>query len=493
MDRLFGADSDKYLGALNKGTKDFLKSLTTFSRSMGRAGNSRLQASMMNDKKSWQMGAKEIAKYESKNKKSVGAQDTKNTRLENLIKKLQIDTGLSRIQVLQGMYLQQMQDMYTIAEQAMVPLITQTAQATANTMMLGQQEFPYNQGTTNYTYGTMQIAQAISAQLAVIAWAKAGEATRNAALADPDNALHQLAMDTDDGDQFMKEAIKREEGTDIGGPLRAVGQLGASVLDANVGLGIIPNSAGLLGSESIIKMLTGKDSTEEYMESLGFGKQPLSKFKFNIGGGDQTAMNQILDTFGATTYTALGMPMDKAIKEAQKDREEMRNMGENYSGIYEYFAKMWGSEQMAEKILDPYLASGLGEDDDSGSGSGGGGGGGGDSGDKDNTGTKKERVDLVLCNKKEIPKLNVNLFKKPPSFTILNKNFKLRDLKINTEDKPKAIMSSIKNAFIDVQKRSDPKIIQDEEAEYDPVAATDGNATPSGSAKTKTDSNKSSN
>ena len=54
-------------------------------------------------------------------------------------------------------------------------------------------------------------------------------------------------------------------------------------------------------------------------------------------------------------------------------------------------------------------------------------------------------------------------------------------------------MSSIKNAFIDVQKRSDPKIIQDEEAEYDPVAATDGNATPSGSAKTKTDSNKSSN
>ena len=47
-------------------------------------------------------------------------------------------------------------------------------------------------------------------------------------------------------------------------------------------------------------------------------------------------------------------------------------------------------------------------------------------------------------------------------------------------------MASIKNAFIDVQKRSDPKIIQDEEAEYDPVGATDGNALPSGSSRPKT-------
>ena len=47
-------------------------------------------------------------------------------------------------------------------------------------------------------------------------------------------------------------------------------------------------------------------------------------------------------------------------------------------------------------------------------------------------------------------------------------------------------MSSIKNAFIDVQKRTDPKIIQDEEAEYDPAGATDGNALPSGSSKPTT-------
>ena len=117
-------------------------------------------------------------------------------------------------------------------------------------------------------------------------------------------------------------------------------------------------------------------------------------------------------------------------------------------------------------------------------GSGGDGSGGGDS-DK-GSGSKKERVDLVLCNKKEIPKLNVNLFKKPPNFTVLNKNFKLRDIKINSEDKPKAILNAIKNGIIETQKRMDPKIIQDESAEYDPVSATDGSSTPSGTTKTTT-------
>ena len=129
------------------------------------------------------------------------------------------------------------------------------------------------------------------------------------------------------------------------------------------------------------------------------------------------------------------------------------------------------------------MGSGLGEVGDNDSKGSGGGSGSGDK-DKDQ-GTKKERVDLVLCNKKEIPKLNVNLFKKAPSFTILNKNFKLRDIKVNTQDKPKAVLASIKNAIIDVQKRTDPKIIQDEEAIYDPVGATDGN-TPSGTSDVRT-------
>ena len=121
---------------------------------------------------------------------------------------------------------------------------------------------------------------------------------------------------------------------------------------------------------------------------------------------------------------------------------------------------------------------------DVGSGQGGGGDDGGSDSGSDKGGTKKSRVDLVLCNKKEIPKLNVNLFKTPPNFTILNKNFKLRDIKINSQDKPQAIMAALKNGIIETQKRMDPKIIQDETGEYDPLAATEGKATPSGTTKT---------
>ena len=154
----------------------------------------------------------------------------------------------------------------------------------------------------------------------------------------------------------------------------------------------------------------------------------------------------------------------------------------------------WGIVNYASKnILDAYDQSSVGEYGNgsrgTGNGSGGGGSGSGDSGSGDsdkNSGTKKERVDLVLCNKKEIPKLNVNLFKKAPNFTVLNKNFRLRDIKINSEDKPKAIMNAVKNGIIETQKRMDPKIIQDETAEYNPVEATDGSSTPSGTTKTTT-------
>lgn len=143
-----------------------------------------------------------------------------------------------------------------------------------------------------------------------------------------------------------------------------------------------------------------------------------------------------------------------------------------------------------------YNSSNIGEYGSGGtggsSGGGGGGDGGGGSGDSGSSeGTKKSRVDLVLCNKKEIPKLNVNLFKTPPNFTILNKNFKLRDIKINSQDKPKAIMAAVKNGIIETQKRMDPKIIQDESGEYDPLAATEGKATPSGNTPTSSSSSNS--
>lgn len=108
--------------------------------------------------------------------------------------------------------------------------------------------------------------------------------------------------------------------------------------------------------------------------------------------------------------------------------------------------------------------------------------------DKDSskdTANKKNWVNLAICNKKEIPKLNVNLFKKPPNFTILNRNFKLRDVNVNTADDAKSIQNAVKNSIIEIQNRSNPKIIQDDAAEYDPVNATEGNTLPTGTKKTE--------
>ena len=108
--------------------------------------------------------------------------------------------------------------------------------------------------------------------------------------------------------------------------------------------------------------------------------------------------------------------------------------------------------------------------------------------DKDSskdTANKKNWVNLAICNKKEIPKLNVNLFKKPPNFTILNRNLKLRDVNVNTADDAKSIQNAVKNSIIEIQNRSNPKIIQDDAAEYDPLAATEGNTLPTGTKKTE--------
>lgn len=133
----------------------------------------------------------------------------------------------------------------------------------------------------------------------------------------------------------------------------------------------------------------------------------------------------------------------------------------------------------------PQLAE-LGDIGGAGTGSGGGDGSGSGSDDEEES-NKKNYVDLVICNKKTIPKLNVNLFKKEPTFKIQNQNLKLRDIKINTQDKPKAISSAVKNAIIDVQERTNPKIIQDQEAEYNPVEATEGTSgtdVPTGTTQT---------
>lgn len=150
----------------------------------------------------------------------------------------------------------------------------------------------------------------------------------------------------------------------------------------------------------------------------------------------------------------------------------------------------YGTQNLAENIEQAYYEQADQIANTGSAGGGAGSGSGGDSGsssDDEEESNKKNYVDLVICNKKTIPKLNVNLFKKEPTFKIQNQNLKLRDIKINTQDKPKAISSAVKNAIIDVQERTNPKIIQDQEAEYNPVEATEGTSgtdVPTGTTQT---------
>ena len=451
----------KILGTHTPGDNFMRRSAYFASTQLSPQENARLQTSMKNDGKTWKKLGKELAKYENKNKKSYTPGKSDSKRIQNLIKKVNstLGKGFTDEKILQAAYLQIAQDMFAIAQNVFVPLIQQNATSAAQTVAGVGQVRDTTNGTGSNTYNTAAIASSIAALLGTIALAQSGDAARAQALiggdvdgvggvTDEDEKLHQLALNTNSGDEFMREAIKQSE----------------------------------------------KNSTIDWigktLQSTNFGPFPAIGDALSAAspylGTDRTAADYLAKIYGMTTYqTVRGWDSQKSADEMNRLIKDAKAQGVSPLALIQTLGKNWTDPKFVSKVEGAYLNSPDDEGDGSGGGGGGGDGGSG-SGDKDNTGTKKERVDLVLCNKKEIPKLNVNLFKKPPTFTVLNKNFKLRDVKINTEDKPKAIMSSIKNAFIDVQKRTDPKIIQDEEAEYDPAGATDGNALPSGSSKPKT-------
>ena len=268
----------------------------------------------------------------------------------------------------------------------------------------------------------------------------------------------------------------------------ASGAEGGAVSAANNAAAI----ATILGAQA--QSAAEKAAFEKYNRSGGkYGTQ--EEFVAAVGRGELPQYErEILQSLEGTSWSLMNGDRDPAHVEQNSKRlySKLDKMGGSYQDKLN--TATWGIVQYGQKAtMAAYDASNIGEygsgsrgsGGGSGSGSGSGGGGGSDKG-SDKTQNVKNRVDLVLCNKKTIPKLNVNLFKKAPNFTVLNKNFKVRDIKINTEDKPKAMMNAVKNGIIDVQRRTDPKIIQDDEAVYDPTAATDGDNLPHGSTQTTT-------
>lgn len=435
-----GDSVEEFSEIIPEGSKELLEAMAKMATQIGPANNLRLQLSMRDQKKSWQALAKEVAKYESKNQKSVlKAENTHNKRLEGYVQKLIAVTGggFTRSQILQMSYLQQMSDMLSVAKEQIVPVANQNMQIAAQNWKTNFGTQQTVAGTGSSTAGTYANAAIIAAYVAQMAKAKAYEVTYNEALEmnanDPklsagQKRVAELAQSSGNYQQFMKRVNQEANG---------------------------------------------------YIDIFGI---PFGTPK------NDSALREVAKVFGAGTYqTVYGMNPSEALKKAE---DFVNNSKADGNSIMKTLEKNYGNENFVKSIQAAYLASGIGEVDEDNDGTGAGSGSGSGSGsDKDSDkGSTKNRVDLVLCNKKEIPKLNVNLFKKEPSFTVLNKNFKVRDIKVNTQDKPKAILSSVKNAIIDVEKRTDPKIIQDEAGEYDPVAATEGNSTPTGKTSTTIDS-----
>lgn len=424
MGSIDGKISDKYDNNLSP-----LNTLYTHANNMGQMNTQEMgiaQMSLKNDKGEYQKLGKQMFRYEQSHGfkrsaykdgpgllKKKGKLSVQDKNLVTTMKKLfgRTNNQLSEQNILAMGQLQQLQDMYTVANETVAPGIMQTVQGVyANVSTTGQ--------AANAASGAQ--SGAVSA------------ANNAAAIATILGAQAQTAAE--------KAAFEKYN--------RAGGKYGTQ---------------------------------EEFVAAVARGELPQYE-------------REILQSLEGTSWSLMNGDRNPANVEQNSKRlySKLDKMGGNYQQKLD--TATWGILQYAQKAtMAAYDASNIGEygsgsrgsGGGSGGGSGSGGGGGSDKG-SDKTQNVKNRVDLVLCNKKTIPKLNVNLFKKAPNFTVLNKNFKVRDIKINTEDKPKAIMNAVKNGIIDVQRRTDPKIIQDDEAEYDPTAATDGDNLPHGSTQTTT-------
>jgi len=447
------------LGGADSKTGKYLKGMAQFASGGGVGGlssaqNAKFQQSMKNDPKTWKRLAKELAKRDTS--KKLGKDITKNqNRIKLLTEKIRqtVGNGFKASQIQRAAYIQQLQDMKAIADQAIVPIMQTNLGIAGQTLSAAGSTEANTKNTTGTTGATNSNAAIIAGLVAVIARQSAKQEFYDQVLAGGEEG--DADMDGTKGTEADKELYRRA--TEDGMTADKFYQQNAA--DYNEYL----RTKGSLGNSH------DKSTKFDWMEAE-------NKDKLTAG------MKGYLSLIEATAKMT-GYDYDK-VAAKDKGREFSQDMIDRGVSLLDAFSivdqNYTMSEGFKDAITNAYL---MAQDEGEGSDIGGSG-----SGDKDNndTGTRKERVDLVLCNRKTIPKLNVNLFKKPPSFTILNKNFKLRDVKINSEDKPKAIMAAIKNSFIDIQKRTDPKIIQDEDAVYDPAAATDGTNVPSGSAKTNT-------
>lgn len=437
MGSIDGKISDKYGNNLSP-----LNTLYTHANNMGQMNAQEMgiaQMSLKNDKGEYQKLGKQMFRYEQSHGfkrsaykdgpgllKKKGKLSVQDKNLVTTMKKLlgRTNRQLSEQSILAMGQLQQLQDMQTIANETIAPGIMQTVQGVFSNVAMTS-----NAGD-KASYAGDGAASAANNAAAIAAF------------------LGAQAQDMAEKSAYKKYLRDNEGSSSVMSEEEFVGQL---------------------GNLSNKKMDTYRNDVFMALSGSGWSvHNPEDATPANV---EKNAKRLIVDSNFQDKARQNGASYQHMLNTATKSLVSFAS---------DAVTAAYGASNIGE-----YGSGSRGSGGGSGGGSGSGGGGGSDKG-SDKTQNVKNRVDLVLCNKKTIPKLNVNLFKKAPNFTVLNKNFKVRDIKINTEDKPKAMMNAVKNGIIDVQRRTDPKIIQDDEAVYSPVEATDGDNLPHGSTQTTT-------
>ena len=438
ISKILGTETSKQLGGYFPQDAKTMLRYGQMAAGWGSEGRSGILASFKEDKSTWSQLAKEVGKETKRQTAGLSREERKNRKIDlknnarviGLLNKLQSGTakGFSKQRILEAQSMVQLKDLQELADNTFKPLQESAAQSGMMTAINSAYQTQIGNSSLSVQNTLDANVSLCAAYLAICARAAAFQTQYYQARIDG-------TTDTHNPEEFEDETFNGYRKGDL------LGQIHHD-LTGWVDPKVKRNQVGVAGA------LAGIAAPVRYP---------------NL---DQAGINNIITHYGDSIKNGT-MTFDKAMNDLTKMA---------YHGYQ-------------DRLSDMYFASDIGEGDDSGSGSGGsgsGGGGSGSGGSGDKSGTKKDRVDLVLCSKKQIPKLDVNLFKKPPQFTILNKNFRLRDIKISTKDKPKAVLDSIKNAIIDTQQRMDPKIIQDEDAEYNPADATEGKSLPAGSTNTST-------
>lgn len=349
-------------------------------------------------------------------------ENTNSGRINTYIKGLGLKTGLTQIQIKQAAILQAVADMQDIATNTILPQMKDNAMNAYQTLLASTSTAGSSAGSLDAENSIYAAANMIATNVAILA----------------SNAIDEQA--------YRDAAPATYLGMDYDQSLRIAQGGGSWFENAWAGLTRFGN----------------KDSAKLDQELIDVNRAQWAGYY--AGGHDWNARD-----------------FDNYITQ---QKQQLRNQGmsdwEINVEIKERLREAM-ADKAAKDLIENYESMPTSDDE----GSGGGSGSGTDKDKDKDKSSGKNWVNLAICNKKEIPKLNVNLFKKPPNFTILNRNFKLRDVNVNTADDAKSIQNAVKNSIIEIQNRSNPKIIQDDSAEYDPVNATEGNTLPTGTKKTE--------